>query len=138
MDKKKAQIKATKKLIFDKLEAALSDIKSAKDDDGFAKILKKVSKVLAKYVSKGFTEDSQEKIHEDKMVQGNGHIETVSAVMVKNNPVQVVKTKPTATPKINRKVESPATKQPVKTRVRPIKAANKKKAVSGKIAVKST
>ena len=126
MEKKKAQIKATKKLIFDKLEAALSEVKSAEEDEGFAKMLKKVSKMLAKYISKDVTEELPKNMPQEGVQdQVNGHFKPVSKAEAKKNPIKVIEAKNPVAPKKNQKDDKVPKTSPLNVKAKPAKAATK-------------
>lgn len=138
MDKKKAQIKATKKLIFEKLEAALSDVKSAKEDEGFAKLLKKASKMLAKYLSKELTEELPKNMPQEGVQdQINGHFKPVSKAEAKNIPIKVIEAKNPVAPKKNQMDDKAPKTISLNGKAKPAKAGTVKKSLPGKTALKT-
>jgi hypothetical protein len=138
MDKKKAQIKATKKMIFDKLEAALSEVKSAKEDEGFAKLLKKASKMLAKYLSKEETAELPKNMPQEGVQdQVNRHFKPVSKAEAKNNPIKVIEAKNPVKPKKNQKDDKVPATSPLNGKAKPAKAGTVKKSLPVKTALKT-
>jgi hypothetical protein len=106
MSRKTVIKKSTRALVYNKIEGALSDLKTGVKEKKFEKHLKKASKLLAKDINKVVTKTKPEKAKVEKVAKPTKPTKVAAKKVVKEKVVKVAKTK----------VKSIKEKEPKKTK----------------------